>query len=50
MKTTRKQNLRAALGLALGLAGYSLTAFAQDAEVDPKNNLKNQTCTERIQS
>ena len=30
MKTKHTQNLIAALSLALGLAGYSLPAFAQD--------------------
>ena len=36
-KSMKTKTILAAFSLALGLAGYSLPAFAQDAEVDPKN-------------
>jgi len=35
VKTKNKQTTLAALGLALGLAGYSLPAFAQDGDIGP---------------
>ena len=39
MKTKNKQNLLAALSLALGLAGYSLPAFAQEAATTDSGTL-----------